>query len=122
MTDKFGFEAAKDPKRRDNPPPDDLSDFMPAKPHTPDRDTEAQMDQRAADMGFTPRNASDHDAADSLKRARARRRPPPEPATQLTLHIPERVAERFINWSTDNKFRSYWSALEWLMDQANVPK
>ena len=122
MNDKFGFKAAKDSKARDKQPADDLSDFHPAVAHTPDPDAEAQMDQRAADIGFPPRNPPDPDHSVSLKRARSRRRPPPEPATQLTLHIPERVAERYINWCSDNNFRSYWAGLEWLMDHANVPK
>ena len=122
MIDKFGFKTAKGSKRGETPSSDDLSDFQPGEPPTPDPDSEAQMDQRAADLGFTPRNAADQSDADSLKRARARRRPPPEPATQLTLHIPERVAERYINWCSDNNFRSYWAGLEWLMDKADVPK
>ena len=122
MTDKFGFKAATDTKPQDKTGTDDLSDFHPAEAHTPDPETEAAMDQRAADIGFPPRSASDPSNAPSLKQARSRRRPRPEPATQLTLHIPERVAERYINWCTDNNFRSYWSALEWLMDQANIPK
>ena len=122
MNDKFGFKAATDSNPRDKPPSDDLSDFRPAEPHTPDPNAEAQMDQRAADIGFPPRDAPDSANTASLKRARSRRRPPPEPATQLTLHIPERVAERYINWCSDNNFRSYWAGLEWLMDQASVPK
>ena len=122
MNDKFGFKAATDSNPQDKPSCDDLSDFRPAEPHTPDPNAEAQMDQRAADIGFPPRSAPDPATTVSLKQARSRRRPPPEPATQLTLHIPERVAERYINWCSDNNFRSYWAGLEWLMDQASVPK
>ena len=122
MNDKFGFKAATDTKTSDDQSAEDLSDFRPAEPHTPDPDAEAEMDQRAAEIGFPARSATEPDTSVSLKRARSRRRPPREPATQLTMHIPERVAERYINWCTDNNFRSYWAGLEFLMDEAGVPK
>lgn len=119
--DKFGFRAAKDSTPREAPGPDDLSDFTPAEAHSPDPQMEAEADRRAADLGFSPRSAPDDTPPENHSRSGHRRRPPKEPATQLTLHIPQRVATRFAKYTDDNNFRSYWSALEDLMDKAGVP-
>lgn len=127
MTDKFGFKSAKATKGTKNPlnaVPDDLSDFEPAEPHSPDPETEARADRRAAEVGFPPREPSDDPPENPTPQPDQivqRRRPPKEPATQLTLHIPVRVANRFIKHCDNNNFRSYWSALEDLMDKADVP-
>ena len=119
--DKFGFRAAKDARPRETPRPEDLSDFTPSEAHSPDPQTEAEADRRAAELGFSPRNAGTDPALDEQAGGGHRRRPPKEPATQLTLHIPKRVATRFAKYCDDNNFRSYWSALEDLMDKAGVP-
>lgn len=127
MNDKFGFKAAKagqDPKTATDAEADDLSDFQPAEPHSPDPETEARADRRAAEVGFPPRDPASQPPEDSApppEQVLQRRRPPKEPATQLTLHIPVRVANRFVAYCDTNNFRSYWSALEDLMDKADVP-
>ena len=122
MMKNFGFSAAKNAKPAEAPPPDDLSDFQPGEAHAPDPATEARMDRAAADAGFPPRDPEDTSSPVYQQQTGHRRRPPKEPATQLTLHIPQRVATRFATFCDDRNFRSYWSALEYLMDKGNVPK
>ncbi len=119
---KFGFPDAKNTDPSETSPTTDLSDFQPGEPHTPDPETEAKMDRRAADAGFPPRTAGNTSTADRQQQSGHRRRRPKEPATQLTMHIPQRVATRFANFCDEHSFPSYWSALEHLMNKANVPE
>ena len=119
---KFGFPDAKNPDSSEAAPAADLSDFQPGEPHTPDPTTEAEMDRRAADAGFPPRHPAEHSANEPAPPPTGhRRRRPKEPATQITLHAPRRVATRFANFCDEHNFPSYWSALEHLMNKADVP-
>lgn len=98
---RFGFDDK----------PIKLPDLKTAVTRNPDGELIAEVARAGRDLGFVSRESKA--STGKAPRARRRRR---EKRSNLLIHGPERVLERFRNYA-DAEDLSYWEAIERLLDQ-----
>ena len=98
---RFGFEEK----------PLELPELKTAVERNPDGKLIAEVARAGRDLGFVPRDSKP--SAGKAPRARRRRR---EKRSNILIHGPERVLDRFRDFA-DAEDLSYWEAIERLLDQ-----